>query len=245
MKERPILFSGPMIRAILDGRKTQTRRIIKPQPPEGVELKPYVDLLTNEVLWGWDTEFVSANGGVLEYSDGTVRTIRKMDHEVFPDEVNPYVRRSQIGVQKCQTLKPRYRVGDRLWVKETWTATREYDHLPPTRIHPCGRSRIHYLADGPKPDWAGKWRSSIHMPRWASRITLEVVGVRVERLQDITPEDAIAEGAAHVQVFDGAMLDLRVSNDPVGEFNNLWRQINGPASWGLDPYVRAIEFRRI
>jgi hypothetical protein len=152
-KERPILFSAPMVRAILDGTKTQTRRIMK----------------TAECKYG--------------------------------------------------------KSGDRLWVRETWQEV----SWPPTG------PRFVYKADGDaSPD---RWRPSIHMPRWASRITLEVESVRVERLQECSEADAKAEGCSPLG--DDTSQAYRLG------YMHLWGQINGPGSWEANPWVWVITFKRI
>lgn len=145
MKTRPILFSGPMVRAILEGRKTQTRRVVKPQPAHCADLP-----------MGKDLTFASA----------------------------------------CPYGQP----GDRLWVRETWAVGTLFDYVRPSLLpKPDCESKlaVDYAAN-PRRIWhsedQGRWRPSIHMPRWASRITLEITSVRVERLQDISHKDAIAEG---------------------------------------------------
>lgn len=179
MKERPILFSGPMVRAILDGRKTQTRRIVKPQPTNDyVTFMP----LSSELVG------VTKHGGPIDNR----------------------------GWLHC----PYGKTGDRLWVRETWCP----DVEPYT---------FRYKADGGEP--LERWRPSIHMPRWASRITLEVVSVRVERLQDISEEDALAEGITLVER----------GTSPVDQFNKLWESINGPGSWEANPWVWVVSFKRI
>ena len=136
MKTRPILFNGEMVRAILDGRKTQTRRVIKPQP------------VTCDRGPAW-------------------------------------------AVTNAHRMKPcPYGVpGDRLWVRETWATDGVYDDTRPVLLDEF--IEPFYRASG---ESASRWRPSIHMPRWASRITLEVLSVRVERVQDITITDATAEG---------------------------------------------------
>lgn len=173
MKERPILFSGPMVRAILEGRKTQTRRVVKPQPAH-----------------------IAGIGTVLNIDTITGKA--------------------------CPYGKP----GDRLWVRETWDGVRLDG----------GGALVSYRADGDKPVTDdGRWHPSIHMPRWASRITLEVVSVRVERLQEISEEDAMAEGVALAENYRG----------PVAHFASLWEQINGLGSWNANPWVWVVEFRRV
>jgi len=190
MKERPILFSGPMVRAILEGRKTQTRRIVKPQPVE--------------------TEW---------------RRIA------------------------CPYGQP----GDRLWVKETF-ATKQVKGLTIASTKPndpeaemlaraTHRFRA-YRADQWENDEVPEgmtWRPSIYMPRWASRLTLAIVRVRVERLQDITEEDAIAEGSQEPALVPivGACLTERAV------YAKLWEAINGAGSWALNPWVWVVEFKRV
>lgn len=200
MKERPILFSAPMVRALLAGTKTQTRRAMKPQP----------------------TEFVGGPGVTLQ--DGSPAPLIPLD-----DSVEPYGR--EIA---CPYGKP----GDRLWVRETW-------HDASSSLHSCAL----YRADGIDLH-CDKWTPSIHMPRWASRITLEITSVRVERLQEISIEDAKAEGAwgpddSIVQkVADYFGTDIFSAN-PRKAFQMLWESINGPDSWAANPWVWAIEFRRV
>lgn len=170
---RPILFSGPMVRALLEGRKTQTRRTMK-TPPDSFEAQYTV-------------------------------------------------------LSAC----PHGQVGDRLWVRESFA---DVPH-PADEPHPR-------LRRGPKgkgitwrADWVGnpsgfKWKPSIHMPRWASRITLEITDVRVERLRDIREDDAIAEGVQDF-AFVGA----------VNAFESLWESINGTESLESNPWVWVVEFK--
>ena len=181
MKERPILFSAPMVRAILDGRKTQTRRIVKQKH------LPFLENITGNFLDG------------------------KWDQRPFP-----------YG-------KP----GDRLWVRETFCY---HDDL----------AMYLYKADDVT---CCKWKPSIHMPRIASRILLEVVNVRVERLNDISEEDAIAEGinlpSPYVGIgMDGEVIESEtISWMPSDYYKELWESINGPGSWDLNPWVWVVEFK--
>lgn len=239
MKERPILFSGPMVRAILDGRKAQTRRVIKQIPH-----KPVAHARVNHqgfVEWV-DTDGVAYTGG----------------------KPCPY------GV-----------VGDRLWVRETWKPTGLLAGAKPSETRACGHFAYAADAEQRRRDQHIRWRSSIHMPRWASRITLEVTGVRVERLQDISEDDATAEGfeasyswAGHaIMVEDGGTLwqgelnptPLPKVGDMVGDmrvvhvqptprklstpardfFVNTWRDIHGADSWSANPWVWVVEFRQL
>lgn len=215
MKERPILFSGPMVRAILDGRKAQTRRVVNPEPSAGVRVSPFC-----------------ASG--LE--DGHGRELR-----------SPYG-------------KP----GDHLWVRESLAATRDAAGII---------FDWHYAADGAKvPRMPGlrpefndamafahlvrKAVPSIHMPRWASRITLEVTGVRVERLQSISEADAAAEGVESLRnegeywkdyLRSTAQCDELVCLNARDSFWTLWDSLNAARGFGWDasPWVWVVEFKRI
>ncbi len=203
-KEHPILFSEPMVRAILEGRKTQTRRIVKPQPASHL-----------------------------------------LDGEWLPP--------------KC----PYGGLGDRLWVRETFgycsgvgltsnTADATYVCFRDgSQVFKKDRSYHQWtkpVNDSAWPsDW--KWRPSIHMPRWASRITLEVTGVRVERLQDISEEDAVAEGLEPRDWCGPSQFHLAngctVYGQSVHCFKKLWESINGLNSWDANPWVWVVEFRRL
>jgi len=209
VKERPMLFSGPMVRAILDGRKTQTRRVIKPQP----ELN---------------------RGGLLHADFG----IKDRNGDLLLLDAN----HDGKFAETCKCC-PYGIPGERLWVRETFSTWHHGCHW-----HECtreGRSEVScsncfYRATHHFPDDDQKWVPSIFMPRWASRITLEITGVRVERLQDISPEDALAEGvAASDSDYEICKKDGRV---PVIAFAKLWQSINGPSSWCANPWVWVIEF---
>jgi hypothetical protein len=190
-KERPILFSGPMVRAILEGRKTQTRRIIKCATGSFWDHRAWRPLVVNGAIAGW----VCMNG---------------MNDGHFFGAGSP--------MPKCPYGKP----GDRLWVRETWCP----DFEPYT---------FRYRADGS--EMVGRWHPSIHMPRWASRITLEVVSVRVERLKVISGDGAYAEGINQQGIGSDAAM--------VKSFSDLWESINGPGSWEANPWVWVVEFKRV
>ncbi|MBW1739277.1 MAG: hypothetical protein JRJ69_17565 [Deltaproteobacteria bacterium] len=156
-KERPIIFSAEMVKAVLEGRKTQTRRPIKPQPPEGYK-DPFYK--RDEQRW-------------------------------FFRGITPVV------VWPIKGLKPPGRPGDRLWVKETFTLT-QYNK-PVYRSDGCDKEGYRWVLPG-DPNHEILWKSPIFMPRWASRITLEIKNIRVERIQEISPEDIRAEGVnSHVR----------------------------------------------
>lgn len=192
--EKPILFSGEMVRAILDGRKTQTRRVVKPQP--------------------WDEALHTAGGcGWAWAKSGPGAT-------QFDWNTTPVALAAQI-TKYCPYGLP----GTRLWVRETW------------QCDPVNHRTLCYRATGHGSDCkipTHLWRPSIHMPRWASRITLEITAVHVERLREITNEDARAEGC-----------EVTASDHTVDTFADLWESIHGPESWAANPWVWVIEFRRI
>jgi len=213
VKARPILFSAPMVRALLDGRKTQTRRILKPQPP--VECGIHY-MLGNE---SWlDDENQSPLRHYWEAWGGPLFENKPADHLCGSHSVR----------------SPHGKPGDQLWVREAWSTHACFDHIPPRDL--TTRS-IHYQADGTIK--TGKYRQAFHMPRWASRITLEVVSVRVERLNDISTEDCIAEGITTNLREHDAVCDLR------DQYRELWEHLNGSGSWAANPWVWVVEFRRI
>jgi len=214
MISKPILFSGPMVPAILEGRKTQTRRIVKPQPSAGVRLSALV------------------KSGL---EDGHGREIRQ---RIF--------------------------VGDSLWVKETCSVIALFSH------HRDGLTdstyRIEYRAGGERHiDYSGpsegdkeyaraydrqrgEWRPSIFMPRWASRLTLKVADVRIQRLNVISEADALAEGCKVAR--DGCYVFPGTRSDDAGighssavmAYAGLWDEINGADSWNENPWVWAYTF---
>ncbi|HDR9075923.1 TPA: hypothetical protein QDA97_004736 [Burkholderia vietnamiensis] len=223
MTERPILFSGPMVRAILDGRKTQTRRVVKHQPPDDV-----------------------APIAVSHYHP---TIIDRHGDQAPGDEI--FGASSDDGEWGCKF--PFGETGDRLWVRESITSVR----------HPSDGHIIHhvYAADGARIPRDPQLRSefddamafahlarpsgipSIHMPRWASRITLEITGVRAERLQEISQDDAEAEGIDFLR----SVPDADETLDARGLFHCLWDGINAERGhgWEANPWVWVIEFRRI
>lgn len=236
-RERPILFSGPMVRAILDGRKTQTRRIIKPQPQR-------CEAYGREEAFCPDAAYSREPGSTMQGM-----------------AVDP--RRwwcANAGGPRTAHVCPYGQPGDRLWVRETWALENppedgelliwQADRSAAWRSHLGERFR---LAPNYQPN---RWRPSIYMPRWASRLTLEVVSVRVERLHDISEEDAKAEGACEwglenerheeawarwTRILDSS---TRVGSAR-GAFAALWTSINGPKSWDANPWVWCVEFRRV
>lgn len=209
MTARPILFSGPMVRALLDGRKTQTRRIVKPQP------------MLDEISFSW----MKPLPGKRMYA--CVSTTGTPPPGFF---------------EHCPYGKP----GDLLWVREKFNffkinsdnamggpmPLRDIKHRGDFLNMRCG---ILYGTESGAQDY--KMRPSIHMPRVASRLTLEITGVRVERLQDISEADAIAEGT-----ITEAEAYSRWCNPNKINYQYIWEEINGPGSWGDNPWVWVIEF---
>lgn len=188
MKERPILFSAPMVRALLAGTKTQTRRVVKParDPNIGCWMTP----------------------GEIALDASTVQEV-----------ISPYGQ-----------------PGDRLWVREAWAKTQ------PIQL-PWPQTMVVYREGDNRTDYGGPWKPSIHMPRAFSRITLEVTGVHVERLQDISVADAIAEG---VNIHPDHHSKPRESiYSAVEAYRDLWESINGPESWEANPWVWVVSFKRI
>lgn len=204
MADRPILFSAPMIRALLEGRKTQTRRIIKPQPEQ-----------TPRGMW-------HIRGGCLLSADAT-------DEEIAQAQLD-YIR---------------YEIGDRLWVRESLTKFQTFGAPQPTCHYPADDTGVYGAMIVPS-DGSGRaywqWQRdripSIHMPRWASRLTLVVKDVRVQRLQDISKEDVIAEGISEREGYP--IINVYAGwHEP---FAQLWERINGDGAWDANPFVVALTF---
>ncbi|WP_286800612.1 morphogenetic protein [Pseudomonas sp. UBA4034] len=252
IKERPILFSAPMVRAILEGRKTVTRRVMKSQPDADATIT--VELYNVAV------------------------TNRHGYQEEGPEIFGAWWRDGESGC-KCPYGKP----GDRLWVRETFALLGNedgccidwQDNL--VKGDEQGAARIYRASCPPgdyglnqipakaewKPDteameYDGAWRPNIHMPRWASRILLEITDVRAERLQDISEEQAVAEGLIwqgqeHGKVFyshaerkypHGAHQQFGISGvDAVSAFRKLWNSVGG--DWDANPWVWVVEFKPV
>ncbi|EOI1003504.1 hypothetical protein U4W25_14265 [Citrobacter amalonaticus] len=196
MKERGMIFNGEMVRAILDGRKTQTRRIVKVQPdtPEFGLRRIIESSIANEI-------------GMYFWSQEDARGIKARSKQFY-----------------C----PYGDVGDRIWVRETFSPVPDHEE-------PAGCSALLYAADGNGP--YGKWVPSIHMPRWASRLTLEITGVRVERLRDLSEDDAKSEGITPPSCGVLPGWEYRIN------FRDLWMSIYGADNWEANPWVWVIEFK--
>jgi len=191
MRERPILFNGAMVRAILAGQKTQTRRVAK-------------NVVAAHAITGEALADIDSAGPRL----------------------------------RCPFGQP----GDRLWVRETWTNA--WDDGKNQWSDP---ERYHYRADGIEVAHVdgmerSPWRPSIHMPRRACRLVLEITAVRVERLQAITEADAVAEGLSQSE--SGSWLPGPCDH-PEWAFHQLWAQVYGEPAWEANPWVWVIEFKRV
>ncbi len=195
MRERPIIFSAESVKAILEGRKTQSRRVTKPQP-----LDSYLP----------DSDILKALKRIPQ------KTLRLRDKD-NPEFIHV--------IPKC----PYGQVGDRLWVRETWVQC----------SYPSPSQEIHYKASHNKA-LSEKWHSPIFMPRWASRVTLEITGIRVERVQEITEEDARDEGVKPFMIDAFHATYLR-------PFELTWDSLNAKRGfgWESNPFVWVIGFKTI
>ena len=199
MKERPILFNGEMVRAILEGRKTQTRRVMKVQP-----------------LYRTQMKFCVPNNSPKKWHDAS----------------------------DIMEFCPFGKIGDRLWVRETWQCF-HVNGDDPIKFNPrpniCSlgfkatdhERSVSYVSE----EFKGPWVPSIHMPRWASRINLEITNVRVERLQEITEQDAKAEGFGIDEHY--------FKSTPRVHFGSIWEKLYGLQSWISNPWVWVIEFKAV
>lgn len=224
MADRPILFSAAMTRALLAGNKTETRRL----------------------AWGGDCGLCHGSGRV--HKTGT------------PSESHVGTCPSCGGGGQSPTPWQKVQPGDRLWVRESWRVTSNRDTIKPRDLEPR-KMTVMFVAGGSiandvhgkwvaddwpatvpdVPAWAGKNRPGIFLPRWASRLTLIVTGVRVEPLQAITSAGAIAEGITGSGRHWSAG-DLACGTDPVACFSALWWALHGIASWGENPSVVVTSF---
>lgn len=225
MKIKPILFSAPMVQAILDGRKTQTRRIIKSKHESGL------------------FQVCSRK------SDGQITEITSLDWDERPRN-------------DCSNdIQPLAKVGDILWVRETYTIL-EPEHCEGMKVRFYYKAshhltneewRLECIEDG----YTYKWKPSIFMPKAACRIFLEVTNVRVERLQDISEKDAKDEGIefSKLRTFpdyrnylirDSAPLHIKFQYlNPIKSFQSLWQSINGKESWKANPWVWVYSFKQV
>ena len=200
MKERPIICNTEMVRAILDGRKTQTRRVVKPQPKIPDNCKARFDLA--------------------------------MKSRFFVLSLQKDIWWKNSGISICCP----YQVGQKLWVRETYCID-------------CGDPQPYYKANEEHPEIFPKWKPSIFMPRWASRITLEITDVRVEKLQEISEKDYFAEGLLMPPIEEtidgGGKRFIDIDGWWKIDFKNLWNSIHKKKhTWQDNPWVWVISFRR-
>ena len=222
VKERPMLFSAPMVRALLDGSKTQTRRSVEDLPD-------------------WD---------ITEIPSDAADTGKRM-----PNGPSPSGRGMAAGHWRlCPYGKP----GDRLWVRETFQgplfdAERMDEFRRDSSKFETPEFCVFAADGGGPPEFQDaddnlfcRWRPSIHMPRWASRIQLEIVAVRVERLNACSDVDAVAEGIG----LNPSAIGMKLTNPPgesmaIAMYRALWDSINGAGSWATNPWVWVVEFKRV
>ncbi|WP_199635088.1 hypothetical protein JEM67_09820 [Serratia sp. PAMC26656] len=215
MKERPVIFNGEMVRAILDGRKTQTRRVMKVQPKPS-KTRPGDFWFSSKKLESMVhvSDFMPGNSPIADC------------HHFFQEHCCPFGQ-----------------VGDRLWVRETFmdltgtgieATTGKFDGFAYRADTPAGS-----YGDEVRKEYGLKWTPSLHMPRKACRILLEITAVRVERLNDISEEDAKAEGYPVEREVDGG------AHDPWLWFRDLWDGIYPDNDFKVNPWVWVIEFKRV
>ncbi len=230
MTDRPIIFSAPMIRALLDGRKTMTRRIIKPQPPSRV----------------------TSAGVIARSSEGQTDEWTWLSGD--PSDCDTWTHEGD--------FRTGYVPGDRLWVREAWRIEARYDEtrpldlLPPNIARGIGQ-RVHLVSfeadylQAPNDGCRGRLRASFHMPRWASRLTLIVTDVNVERLQTIDEDDARAEGLIEIRPSRWWYAPRNEHPNAPGcscaslAFSCLWDEIHDAGAWAENPWIVAVSFRVI
>ena len=217
MTDKPIIFSAPMVCGLLDGRKTQTRRVLKPWP--GMQ----AGWLTMETLH-------SAPSGYLCEVNGRLGV--QMQHPLAGTQ-QPYGEVDAMSPLGWVRLP--YAPGDRLYVREAFC---------PRLGYPAAIAKPHYRADDDKPEWRGLWKPSIHMPRWASRLTLTVTEVRVQRLQEISAADSIAEGVqcATCEAMKASACHGRGCFASIDAYRTLWNSLHGPDAWDANPWICALTF---
>lgn len=207
MSDRPIIFSAPMVRALLDGRKSQTRRLVKPQPD-----------VNSAGLWVWPP--ASACKG---------------NPDSWVKRYGGFTQSDAAGLANFLTCQAgrrlSYAPGDRLWVREAWSHTERGVWTISDARSGLAVGEPIYAADGRRP--GAKYWPSIHMPREFSRLTLTVTDVRVQRLQEISEDDAWDEGVTHKE--NGGHFARE-------GFMRLWNSIHGPGAWEANPWVSAINF---
>ena len=228
MTDRPILFSAPMVRALLDGRKTQTRRVLASMRTFALPDSPAY------TLKGADLQRAMLDIADLRCVEGTAWTWTARAFEYQAPAARTH-----------WNAHIRFAKGDRLWVREAWRCNGWASDVATIFYRASEGDGYTAMCE----QWPvayhkplrveAKWSPSLHMPRWASRLTLTVTDVRIQRLQEITPADAIAEGIwapANSMTIDCA------TRDPRDDFQALWGSINGADSWAANPWIVAITF---
>lgn len=273
VKDRPILFSAPMVKAILAGRKTQTRRMLQHQPHQ-----------RSDGTW---SIFVGKRLGSLTYETN------QLIHRQLTKDKKTLLAEFTESMGLTEWLSPRCpygRPGERLWVRETWRCSGgpdlrmiayDAEGVGGDGCDSIGRKVLSLTYEETVGRYGTHKHPSIHMPRWASRLTLEVTSVRVERLHEITEADALAEGSQPSKSWSGYLIvDDQGLSSQIGEnyvhgipkvgddwhgrkvthvqhqpsldsftardnFRSLWHQINGSKSWDANPWVWVVSFKRI
>ncbi len=226
---RPILFSAPMVRALLAGTKTQTRRICKNK------------IVSNGYAFNKESGHIYCHMDELPPS----ADLMQAKHDGF----------TGWWYDGWEQFCPYGQPGDRLWVRETWAVRGLAWGMKPSQAAEIASPDAWRYAADDTTGWQHGWKPSIHMPRAASRITLEIAGVRVERLQEISAADAIAEGIGiaphHPGMYEAVLADngkgsriVCAVDDPTEAYRALWNMINGSAAWDANPWVWVVEFKR-
>lgn len=229
MTVKPIIFSAPMVRAIIESRKTQTRRLQK-GVPEAPSINNFVHELPRHA-----TPYLDSYCGARKSAEN-------------PRGMSEWWCWWTRDDRPCEQFKVKYVPGDFLWVRETWAPLGALKHNDPATTALIERG--FYRADkSVHDDEIDRWTPAIHMPRVASRLTLEVGSVKVERLQEISDADALTEGVSkikdHCYIIKGFGYDTAglCHSRPTIPFAILWQHLNGEESWEANPYVVAVTFK--
>lgn len=238
MTERPIIFSAPMVRALIEGRKTETRRIVTPATTEFGALTP--GKLT-ALYWqhaDWSKAAPDRGFPVAELGGYTSGYLHVPCHD--DGDGKPCRTCQERGWDTTShRLYPRIQPGDRLWVKETWART----SVAPI-VETIDKPWVIFRESDNRTDYGGPWKSPLHLSRRDSRLTLDVTAVRIERLNAIGKDDAIAEGLNEIDgnftvEHDGTVYGSR---DPVAVYRRLWDSLHGAGAWAKNPWVIVITF---
>lgn len=243
MKEHPIIFNSESVRAILEGRKTQTRRVITANNSTVCGFSPRCSISKDQSLWTglvWDERVYKDRGSHILHPSLTEYLHVPWVH---PDEGDD----GRVFRVRCK-----YDIGDELWVKETWAAEAIYDHLKPSEIPDTAKiyyidKHLHTAGGYSLFIEMGKVRSAMFMCKWMSRITLEITDVRAERLQEISEEDAKAEGAPELFTIPNPQILYPDVTGYHRGFLFMWNALNANRGlgWDVNPRCWTIEFKRI